>query len=300
MDRDRALGGGGSGPLAGDSGHAWRRLASTGVAAVALLGGAAATGLPVGATSVRSAQVVNPVARFLSVDSAQRMVTLTLLAGFKSASVNGFDFNGYAAGALTVSTPKGWKVIVHCESRGSGAHSCAIVANAKATTPAFIRASTTKPSQGIPAGRSATFSFVPTRVGHFLLASLVRGQVARGMWDHFNVTAAGIPSIAATAATTGAAEVLSIAASPDGALRYTKAELIAPRPGKITIKFTNNSPIVHDFTLATPAGVVIAHTPVFIGGTRSLTVTLKAGVYGFYCSVDHHELAGMQGTLIVK
>ncbi len=35
------------------------------------------------------------------------------------------------------------------------------------------------------------------------------------------------------------------------------------------------------------------------GQTVSLTVTLKKGTYAFYCPVDHHEQAGMKGTLTV-
>ncbi len=34
-------------------------------------------------------------------------------------------------------------------------------------------------------------------------------------------------------------------------------------------------------------------------GTATVTVTLKAGKYNFYCSVPGHEDAGIHGTLIV-
>ena len=36
------------------------------------------------------------------------------------------------------------------------------------------------------------------------------------------------------------------------------------------------------------------------GGTSTVTATLKAGTYEFYCSVDGHEAAGMKGTLTIK
>jgi uncharacterized cupredoxin-like copper-binding protein len=40
--------------------------------------------------------------------------------------------------------------------------------------------------------------------------------------------------------------------------------------------------------------------PTVIGGGRStVTATLKAGTYTFYCSVPGHEQAGMRGTLTV-
>jgi len=99
---------------------------------------------------------------------------------------------------------------------------------------------------------------------------------------------------------TGHGGVLTVAADPSGALRFTATTLIAPSPGKITIKFTNNSPLAHDLVVATPAGVVLGKTPIFDHGTRSVTLTLAKGVYGFYCSVDHHQQAGMEGSIIVK
>jgi uncharacterized cupredoxin-like copper-binding protein len=35
------------------------------------------------------------------------------------------------------------------------------------------------------------------------------------------------------------------------------------------------------------------------GGTADLTANLKAGKYEFYCPVDGHRQAGMEGTLTV-
>ena len=34
--------------------------------------------------------------------------------------------------------------------------------------------------------------------------------------------------------------------------------------------------------------------------TKTLSVTLKAGTYKFYCSVPGHRMAGMEGTLTVQ
>jgi uncharacterized cupredoxin-like copper-binding protein len=36
------------------------------------------------------------------------------------------------------------------------------------------------------------------------------------------------------------------------------------------------------------------------GGTSRVTVTLKKGTYTFYCPVDGHRKAGMQGKLVVR
>ena len=45
---------------------------------------------------------------------------------------------------------------------------------------------------------------------------------------------------------------------------------------------------------------MLGATPTFMGGTKTLKLTLKAGAYTFYCSVPGHRAAGMQGTLTVQ
>jgi plastocyanin len=118
-------------------------------------------------------------------------------------------------------------------------------------------------------------------------------------------TSSAAPSSSATAtasssAAAAASSSLSIAASPSGMLMFTKKTLTA-KAGKITITFTNDSPLGHNFTLQQgTSGPVIAATPTFQGGTKTLTVDLKAGTYTYYCSVPGHRAAGMQGTLTVQ
>lgn len=100
------------------------------------------------------------------------------------------------------------------------------------------------------------------------------------------------------AASTGATTV-AISANPGGMLMFTTNKLTA-KAGKVTIVFTNKSPLGHNFTLATSSGTVLGATPTFSGGTKTLTVSLKAGTYTYYCSVPGHRAAGMQGTLTVS
>jgi len=88
-------------------------------------------------------------------------------------------------------------------------------------------------------------------------------------------------------------------ADPSGALKYTSDKLTA-KAGKVTINFTNKAPEDHNFTLTTASGQMVGATPTFTGGTKTLDVTLKPGVYTFFCSVPGHEMAGMKGTLTVK
>jgi plastocyanin len=69
----------------------------------------------------------------------------------------------------------------------------------------------------------------------------------------------------------------------------------------VTIRFTNTAPEGHNLTIQQGTnGPVIAATPTFQGGTRTLSVHLRPGTYTFFCSVAGHRMAGMQGTLTVR
>jgi plastocyanin len=94
-------------------------------------------------------------------------------------------------------------------------------------------------------------------------------------------------------------KTLQLAADPTGQLKFDKKSLTAAA-GKVTIKFSNSAPVPHNVTIASSGASVVGATPTFQGGSKTLTVQLKAGTYTFYCSVPGHRQAGMQGTLIVK
>ncbi len=112
-------------------------------------------------------------------------------------------------------------------------------------------------------------------------------------------TTAGSSSAAGGGASSGAAQVVKLAADPSGNLSYNTTTLSA-HPGKVTIEFTNSAPLEHNVTVASSAGSTEGATPTFSGGTKSLTLNLKAGTYTFFCSVPGHRQAGMQGTLKVQ
>jgi plastocyanin len=113
--------------------------------------------------------------------------------------------------------------------------------------------------------------------------------------------AAVAPKAAATGGTAAppaaASAPLALAADPSGALKYDKKSLSA-KAGKVTIAFTNASPIGHDVTIA-KGPTKIGGTKVITNAKASVTVALKPGPYVFYCSVPGHRQAGMQGTLTV-
>jgi plastocyanin len=98
---------------------------------------------------------------------------------------------------------------------------------------------------------------------------------------------------------TAAAGAITLEANREGALSYNKTALSAGA-GKVSIDFTNMSPLGHNMTIESSAGKIIAATPTFQGGSKTLTLDLKAGTYKFFCSVPGHRMAGMEGTLTVK
>ena len=108
------------------------------------------------------------------------------------------------------------------------------------------------------------------------------------------------PTAAATtsAGGGGSGETLELAADPSGALKFDKTSLEASA-GKVTIDFTNSSSLPHNVTIEGP-GVEDEGTDTIKGSSTSTTLDLKAGNYTFFCSVDGHRAAGMEGTLVVK
>ncbi|HWG07742.1 MAG TPA: plastocyanin/azurin family copper-binding protein [Solirubrobacteraceae bacterium] len=95
-----------------------------------------------------------------------------------------------------------------------------------------------------------------------------------------------------------AATTLKLEANPAGQLSYTTKQLTA-KAGKVTIDFSNSSPVEHDVAIA-QGSTVVGQTPIFTGGSKTLAVTLKPGTYSFYCTVPGHRAAGMEGTLKVS
>jgi len=95
----------------------------------------------------------------------------------------------------------------------------------------------------------------------------------------------------------GAAVEVSAAASGD--LAYDQSSLSASA-GPATFEFSNPASTSHDFCLE-QNGSEVGCTDVISGGDSStLDADLESGEYTFYCSVDGHRDAGMEGTLTVN
>jgi plastocyanin len=94
------------------------------------------------------------------------------------------------------------------------------------------------------------------------------------------------------------AGTLVIPADPTGQLLYTFKNAQA-KPGPVTLQSPNKATVPHDISIE--GGGLNQHGPVVQnGGTSTLKLTLKPGTYTFYCSVDAHRAAGMQGQIVVK
>ena len=98
---------------------------------------------------------------------------------------------------------------------------------------------------------------------------------------------------------TAGAATLDFEADPSGSLAYTTDKATA-KAGKVTVNFTNTSPVPHDVAIEDEAGETIAETEVLAEGSDSATAELEPGEYKFFCTVPGHRQAGMEGTLTVK
>jgi mono/diheme cytochrome c family protein len=92
---------------------------------------------------------------------------------------------------------------------------------------------------------------------------------------------------------------LQINADPSGQLAYVTDKASAP-PGRLTVKMGNESSVEHDIAIE-GNGVDAKGEVVGKGGTSEFTVDdIAPGSNTYFCTVQGHRQAGMQGTLTVK
>jgi uncharacterized cupredoxin-like copper-binding protein len=107
----------------------------------------------------------------------------------------------------------------------------------------------------------------------------------------------GAKKAASSSTGAGGGARLSLQADPSQ-LKFDTTALSA-NAGKVTIVMKNPSQLQHDVAIegngVNAQGKVVGH-----GGTSTASASLKAGTYTFFCSVDGHRQAGMEGTLTVK
>ncbi|MQA75858.1 MAG: hypothetical protein GEU88_16250 [Solirubrobacterales bacterium] len=136
-----------------------------------------------------------------------------------------------------------------------------------------------------------------------LLVLAALGLAACGGDDDDNGTETEAAGSATTTTTGGGGGgtggTISVEADPDGELAYTESTLSAAA-GDDTIEFSNPASLGHDVVIEDADGNEIARTDVITDDTTTATAKLEAGEYTYYCSVDGHRDAGMEGTLTVK
>jgi plastocyanin len=92
----------------------------------------------------------------------------------------------------------------------------------------------------------------------------------------------------------GGGTVLDLSTS--GQIGFSTHALTAPA-GQVTIRLTNVSGLDHNIALQGNGVALVG--PVVTSGISSVTGTLAAGTYTFYCTLSGHAGAGMSGTLTV-
>jgi plastocyanin len=96
----------------------------------------------------------------------------------------------------------------------------------------------------------------------------------------------------------GSAQTLKLSADPGGALKFDKSTLTA-KVGKLTIVLDNPSSLPHAVEIE-GNGIEESSSTIGQGETTKVSATVKAGKYEYYCPVDGHKAAGMEGTLTVQ
>lgn len=93
---------------------------------------------------------------------------------------------------------------------------------------------------------------------------------------------------------------LQINADPGGQLAY-QSKQASGTAGPITIKMDNPSSVQHDIAVE-GSGSELGKGPVVgKGGTSEFKLAnIQAGTYTYFCTVQGHRAAGMEGTLTIK
>ncbi len=126
-------------------------------------------------------------------------VAFDVIAAWSSQN-NGWNFNGYANGEITVVVPAGWRVSIEFASKdGNYPHSLVVIDDprpegslppkAGREAAAFSRAYTSKPTQGMRSGKEGRISFSADEAGDYLWYCGVPGHGPAGMWVGFKVSA---------------------------------------------------------------------------------------------------------------
>jgi plastocyanin len=126
------------------------------------------------------------------------------------------------------------------------------------------------------------------------VAAYVAGVVNKAGKDAGLLATAGQPKTSDKPAV-AANGTLTIPADPNGGLIFVNSTANAPA-GSLKVEMPNEATIDHDIVIdGKGQGQVVAN-----GGVSSFSADFGAGTYTYYCSVQGHREAGMEGKLTVK
>ena len=136
-----------------------------------------------------------------------------------------------------------------------------------------------------------------------LIALIVGAAVIAGCGGDDNEESAATPTATQAPAedsgsSSGGAAALKFSAPADGSLKFDQKDATA-KAGKVTVDFANPSSTPHGVEID-GNGVEEKTETVTSGDAPPITVDLKPGTYTFYCPVDGHRAAGMEGKLTVR
>ncbi|GAB3198338.1 hypothetical protein GCM10027261_25560 [Geodermatophilus arenarius] len=106
------------------------------------------------------------------------------------------------------------------------------------------------------------------------------------------------PGSTASGSTTAPAEARTVTAT-EGEM-YIDLSESSLTPGEYTIEVVNEGNATHDLVVERDGQDVAASDTIGPGESTTLTVTLEAGEYVFYCSIGNHRAMGMATDVTVS
>jgi plastocyanin len=91
---------------------------------------------------------------------------------------------------------------------------------------------------------------------------------------------------------------LDLTADPNGVAAFDRKEGTV-KAGTVTVKLVNEAPLEHNVAVA-QGKRELGRSDTIKESQTQLKVDLRPGEYEFYCTVEGHRAAGMEGTLTVR
>jgi len=93
--------------------------------------------------------------------------------------------------------------------------------------------------------------------------------------------------------------ILRFETKPGNELAYTSTKA-STKPGYVAVEFNNPQSTRHNIAIEDSSGKLVGETDKIFETATVQIMHLEPGKYTFYCALDHHRQAGMEGTLIVS